>query len=141
MNPGAEVAPGYFEVRTGAISGVRVNEDTFTIQIRDTSGKVHSLLKSNDLALSKDLKKSPMPAYRDALTAAELDDLVAYLVSPAKSPAAPGTLVSYERIRDAASKEPGSWLTYNGDYRSHHYSQLDEINGANVAKLKPAWMY
>lgn len=140
VNPGAEIAPGYFEVRAGSIRGVRVNEDTFTIQIRDASGKVHSVSKSG-ITVAKDFKKSPMPAYRDALAAAELDDLVAFLASPSKAPAAPANLVSYERIRDAAAKEPGSWLTYNGDYRSHHYSSLDQINRSNVSKLKPAWMY
>jgi len=49
--------------------------------------------------------------------------------------------VSYERIRDAAVKEPGSWLTYSGDYFSHHYSRLDQIHRGNVSKLKLAWMY
>src|SRR5262245_45813163 len=48
--------------------------------------------------------------------------------------------VSYERIRDA-HREPENWLTYSGNYASHHYSQLDQINRSNVARLKVAWMY
>ncbi len=48
--------------------------------------------------------------------------------------------VPYERIRQA-EREPESWLTYSGDYASHHYSRLDRINRANVARLKVAWMY
>jgi len=63
------------------IDGVRVNEDTFSIQIREAPGKVHSLFKSEIKQLNKDWGKSPMPTYRDALTTAELDDLVAFMVS------------------------------------------------------------
>ncbi|MFN0120764.1 MAG: pyrroloquinoline quinone-dependent dehydrogenase [Blastocatellia bacterium] len=48
--------------------------------------------------------------------------------------------VPYERIRDAA-REPASWLTYSGNYASHHYSALSKINRDNVARLKVAWMY
>ena len=27
--------------------------------------------------------------------------------------------------------EPGNWLTYSGDYRSHHYSNLNQITADN----------
>ncbi len=56
---------------------------------------------------------------------------------------AAGTLfaqVSYDRLRNAA-REPASWLTYSGDYQSHHYSALNQINHSNVNRLKVAWMY
>src|SRR5262249_48134637 len=55
---------------------------------------------------------------------------------------APVTLgqVPYERIRRAES-EPGNWLTYSGNYLGHRHSPLAEINTANVARLKPAWVY
>jgi len=48
--------------------------------------------------------------------------------------------VSYERIRQAG-REPGQWLTYSGNYQGHRYSTLDQINAANVGRLKVAWMY
>jgi alcohol dehydrogenase (cytochrome c) len=48
--------------------------------------------------------------------------------------------VSYQRIVDAA-KEPGAWLTYSGGYFGQRYSALDQITRANVAGLKPAWVY
>jgi len=48
--------------------------------------------------------------------------------------------VTYERIAAAAS-EPASWLTYSGSYAGHRYSALKAINRANVARLKPAWIY
>jgi len=48
--------------------------------------------------------------------------------------------VSYERIRDAG-KEPGNWLTYSGNYAGQRYSPLGELTPANVAELKPAWVF
>lgn len=63
------------------LAGVRVNEDTFSIQIRDVNGAIHSFLKSELAELHKDFGKSPMPSFANALTKDELDDLVAYLAS------------------------------------------------------------
>lgn len=48
--------------------------------------------------------------------------------------------VPYDRIRRADS-EPGNWLTYSGNYSSHRFSKLDQINTTNVKRLKPAWVY
>ena len=48
--------------------------------------------------------------------------------------------VPYERILHA-DREPESWLTYSGTYRSHRYSTLDQITRENVSRLQPAWMY
>jgi cytochrome c oxidase cbb3-type subunit 3 len=63
------------------LAGIRVNEDTFSIQIREATGAVHSFLKSELAELHKDFGKSPMPSYATALTTNELDDLVAFLTS------------------------------------------------------------
>lgn len=62
-------------------TGARVNEDAFSIQIRDTAGHVESFFKEELRELHKDWGKSPMPSYRELLSAAELDDVVAYLAS------------------------------------------------------------
>jgi alcohol dehydrogenase (cytochrome c) len=48
--------------------------------------------------------------------------------------------VSYQRILGSAS-EPGSWLTYSGNYAGHRYSALKQIDRGNVGRLKLAWMY
>jgi cytochrome c oxidase cbb3-type subunit III len=63
------------------LGGVRVNEDTFSIQLRDSSDRVHSFFKSDLSELHKDWGKSPMPSYREVFSSAELDDVVAFLVS------------------------------------------------------------
>ena len=51
-----------------------------------------------------------------------------------------GLPVSYERLLNA-TKEPGNWLMYSGDYRSHHYSSLNQITSANVHRLRARWIY
>jgi putative heme-binding domain-containing protein len=63
------------------ITGSRMNEDAFSIQIRDGDGRIRSLLKSDIAELRKEWGKSPMPPFRDTFTSGELDDLVAYLAS------------------------------------------------------------
>src|SRR5690242_5657348 len=53
---------------------------------------------------------------------------------------ASGAQVPYERIVKAPA-EPGNWLTYSGNYQAHRFSGLREITSANVAGLKPLWVY
>ena len=62
------------------ISGRRLNEDTYTIQIFDDQERLVSLEKA-DLQEVTVLTTSPMPSYEDTLSAAEQADLLAYLVS------------------------------------------------------------
>ncbi len=84
LDPGVSVPDGFVVVkatprRGTAVSGVRLNEDSFTIQLRDASGRFHSFRKQDLADLQKDVGKSPMPSYRATLASAEVDDLVAYL--------------------------------------------------------------
>ena len=63
------------------ITGMRVNDDSFSVQLRDANGEIHSLRKS-DLKSLEDLPgKSLMPGYKDSLSETELNDLVGYLAS------------------------------------------------------------
>jgi len=48
--------------------------------------------------------------------------------------------VPYQRLVDAA-KEPGAWLTYSGGYSGQRHSTLNQITSANVAGLRPTWIY
>src|SRR5262249_59384354 len=57
-----------------------------------------------------------------------------------QSPAPRGLPVTYERLLKA-TEEPGNWLTYGGDYRSHHYSSLNQITADNVQGLRAKWIY
>jgi putative heme-binding domain-containing protein len=63
------------------IVGVPMNEDTFTVQLMDTSERVHSLDKKTLKSLRHE-SRSLMPAYgADRLGNADLDDVIAYLQS------------------------------------------------------------
>jgi cytochrome c oxidase cbb3-type subunit III len=64
-----------------SITGIRINEDSFSIQIRDRSKQFRSFWKNELSEIVKEPKKSLMPSYRNTLTPGELDDLVAYLES------------------------------------------------------------
>ena len=63
-----------------SVRGVRINEDSFTIQLRDDDNRFHSFRKNELKDLKKEVGVSTMPSYK-TLAAAELDDLVAYLAS------------------------------------------------------------
>jgi putative heme-binding domain-containing protein len=62
------------------LAGVRVNEDTFTIQLRDSNNRLYSLQKSALEELHK-LDVSVMPAYETTLSQSDIDQLVSYLAS------------------------------------------------------------
>ena len=64
-----------------ALTGIRVNEDGFSIQFRDLSGRLHSFWKRELETLEQQWQRSPMGSYEARLTSEETDDLVAYLVS------------------------------------------------------------
>lgn len=60
------------------ITGRRLNEDTYTVQLIDGEQRLVSLVKA-DLREYSVLKTSAMPSFKEKLTAAELDDVVSHL--------------------------------------------------------------
>jgi putative heme-binding domain-containing protein len=86
VNPGAAVPEGYLLVtvvpKSGErVTGARVNEDSFSIQVRDNAGRTYSFWKKDLAQLDKQRGKSPMPSYQGQLSDAELTDVVAYLAT------------------------------------------------------------
>jgi len=86
VDPGAAVPEGYLLVtvvtKNGQrVTGVRVNEDSFSLQIRDDSGRSYSFWKNEIAEANKQRAKSPMPSYKGQLSEDELTDLVAHLAS------------------------------------------------------------
>ena len=68
-------------MRDGAtITGRLLNQDTFNVQLLDSKEQLRTLQRA-DLKDFAFIDKSPMPAFRDKLTAGEIGDLVSYLVS------------------------------------------------------------
>jgi cytochrome c oxidase cbb3-type subunit 3 len=84
--PEAALPEGFVQVRlttkTGEhLTGILINEDTYSVQIRDLSDGLHSFWKHELSEFRKERGKTPMPGYRDKLSPADLDDLVSYLSS------------------------------------------------------------
>ncbi len=122
--------------------GTRKSQDTYTIQIIDTTG----VYRSFDKAELKDLKidtTSLMPSdYGTRLTADEIHDIAAYVKSssdPTATADPAHSVVSWSRLLGAA-KDPANWLSYWGDLAGTHYSALTEITSANVKNLQAQWL-
>lgn len=62
------------------MTGMRLGEDPFTLQLKDGAGRLHSFRKSALRSMEKRTKSSPMPAY-GKLAENDLQDLIAYLAS------------------------------------------------------------
>jgi putative heme-binding domain-containing protein len=85
-DPDASLPRGFVQLQVAtedgrAFTAVRVNEDGFSIQLRDLSGALHSFWKDELTTLEKEFQRSPMESYQERLTPEQLDDLVAYLAS------------------------------------------------------------
>jgi alcohol dehydrogenase (cytochrome c) len=116
----AAAPPPFVTARTRngrEIRGIRRNEDTFTVQIVDATGRLHSL---------------------DKLTLA--DYRVEAAPTAAVDPKALAVNVPFERLVNARA-EPHNWLMYWGDYQGTHYSALKDIDSSNVQRLQTAWTY
>jgi cytochrome c oxidase cbb3-type subunit III len=87
--PAADILPEYEGVvvttKEGVrVSGVRVNEDTFSVQLRDM-GQRFRLFDKSEVQGVEYLKRSLMPPFQPP--AKDMDDLVAYLASLKSKPA------------------------------------------------------
>ncbi len=63
------------------VRGNRVNEDPFTIQLRDFSEKLHSFVKADLVELNRLKGESSMPGYKDTLTKTQIDNVVSFMAS------------------------------------------------------------
>ncbi len=86
VEPNTAVPEGFLVVSVTTaegqrVRGARVNEDPFTIQMRDAANRYHSFRKAELKEIKKEFAVSTMPSYKNAFSAIELDDLIAYLAS------------------------------------------------------------
>jgi putative heme-binding domain-containing protein len=84
LDPDADVAVPYrvFQVVTKSgqtVRGVLLNQDTFSVQMRDQAGDLRAFQKT-DLK-EHGFQPSAMPSYRGRLAPQEVADVVAYLIS------------------------------------------------------------
>lgn len=87
MNPASELPDGFLMVIAitsdgQTVAGIRLNEDTFSIQIKDYSGHILSFRKTELPSLQRLTGQTPMPSFAKFLSPRELDDLVSFLISP-----------------------------------------------------------
>lgn len=63
------------------VRGMRMNEDSYTLQLKDGRGVVHSFYKPTLQALDREFDRSLMQSYADRLSDDQIEDLVSYLAS------------------------------------------------------------
>jgi putative heme-binding domain-containing protein len=85
LKPDAEVAIAYrtLEIVTASgqsMSGIKLNEDDVSIQLRDRNANLRSLRKADIREIRRN-QPSLMPAYGSKLARKEIEDVVAYLNS------------------------------------------------------------
>jgi alcohol dehydrogenase (cytochrome c) len=128
------------------IRGVRRNEDQFSVQMVDATGRLHLIDKLKVASVTIE-NRSLMPGdYATRLSPTEITNIVAYLgmqqgrdlTKTVGQQIAGG--VTNERLLKA-SGEPRNWLMYWGDYHGTHYSPLNQITADNVKRLKAAWSF
>jgi alcohol dehydrogenase (cytochrome c) len=100
------------------IVGEKRNEDAFSIQIREVTGRLRGLLKA-DVAESTIVAAAPTPSPRSA---------------------GDGGRVAYRDILDGL-KDPSRWLTFSGDYSGRRHSPLTQITRENVSRLTAEWTF
>ena len=85
VDPNASIVPGWAMARItladgSRVSGVKINEDQFSVMIREGNGRIHHIAKADAKQVDVD-SKSSMPSYQGVIPDGELADLVAYLFS------------------------------------------------------------
>jgi len=85
LDPTAQMMPINRPVRAvkkdgTVVTGRRLNEDTYSVQIIDDRERLHSLLKA-DLREFTISKTSPMPSFAKTFSSADTADVVAYLLT------------------------------------------------------------
>jgi len=69
------------ETLRSEVEGMRINEDAFTVQVRDTSGTIHSFRKDELTKFEKVFAHSLMPEYTAALSDEDRNDLISYMMT------------------------------------------------------------
>lgn len=112
------------------------------LQLQSLDGKLH-FLDSAEYSTDRQEKQSYMPPLN--ADPEQRRNLLAYLSSlggikagPVHGSAVPVTQEEIERIMQP---KPGDWTTYNGTFDANRYSELDEINAANVHLLQPQFLF
>jgi PQQ-dependent dehydrogenase (methanol/ethanol family) len=148
LQPDAQITAGYdlvtVNLRNGqALRGFIRSRTNFNLQLQDLKGVFHPLSLDQVSAITEE-KQSLMQPVQASLD--ELQGLIAYMSRltgiQAGDPASPHSTenggIEFSRI---LTPRPGDWLTYNGKLSGNRYSELTQINAANVDKLGLKWTF
>ncbi len=149
VDPSAHIAPGYqmvtVRLRDGkTVRGFARNRNNYEIAVQDLKGQFHLLQNGEISAISED-QQSEMPPVK--ASPAELQNLLAFLSTlTGVKPGAANTAELTELDEDVPfsrilNPRPGDWLTYNGNLSGNRYSELGQINTANVNQLRLKWIF
>jgi PQQ-dependent dehydrogenase (methanol/ethanol family) len=150
QHPESRITPGYelvtVRLRNGqSLRGFARGRTTFDLQLQDLEGRFH-LLQDGEIAAVQEEKKSLMKPLE--ANTEDLRDVVTYLetlkgIEPGALPestreTSSASGIDFTRIRNP---HPGDWLTYNGQLGGNRYSELKQINTANVNRLGVKWIF
>jgi PQQ-dependent dehydrogenase (methanol/ethanol family) len=151
LHPDQHITTGYGLVTVTLLSGQTIRgfargRTNFSVQLQDLDGTFH-LLKPHDIVSIVDDANSLMKPVR--ATSEQIQNLTAYLSQlkgfepgPLKEPnalyAAQAQDIGFSRILDP---QAGDWPTYNGQLNGNRYSNLTQINEANVKNLALKWIF
>ena len=148
-NPSARITPGYdlvtVELKDGkSMRGFARGRTNFDVQLQGLDGRFHSFLQPD----IKSIQSEKQPLMKPVTgTPEELRNLTAFLCTlgrPGENPALSSIMpssnpgIDFARIQNPKS---GDWLTYNGTLDGNRYSNLTQINTANVKNLGVKWIF
>ena len=125
------------------INGLIRAEDSFWLQLEQRDGKLLLLDKKNVHTIAN-LVPAGSADIASHLSAPDIANLLAYLMNQKArnqtltAKIVPAPVLTYERLV-APDKQTNNWLTYWGDYSSHHFSELKQITPANVGHMQARW--
>ncbi|MBI4499580.1 MAG: PQQ-binding-like beta-propeller repeat protein [Gemmatimonadetes bacterium] len=121
--------------------GVIRNESSYEIELQGDDGTLTSIPRELILEITREPKAS---IHRLQANDSQRRDLMAYLTRlaalPGRAPSEWSSTAepSFDRIVNPAA---GEWPSYHGRLTGNRHSPLDQINRANVASLKPLWLF
>ncbi len=152
LQPDRRIAPGYalvsVRLKDGkSLRGFARSKTSFDLTLQDLQGALHPLSLDSISAITEEKQSLMRPV---DVPAQELQDLVAFLsrltgVQPIVQSGMPASAINSATGGIAFSRivnpKPGDWLTYNGQLSGNRYSELKQINAANVNKLALKWAF
>jgi PQQ-dependent dehydrogenase (methanol/ethanol family) len=138
-DPNGRITTGYELLSIETTDGRRLRgfargRTNFDLQLQSLDGQFIFIAESQIASVTpeKSLMKPLDPSA----------DLLAYLTQLTGAKPAPAAAessgISFARIKNP---RPGDWLTYNGALNGNRYSDLKQIDTANIARLRLKWIF